>query len=98
MDWRKKYNDHRTSKHRPTWDEYFKEIVQVTATHSPCDRLQVGCPSHAGNRLGARDTTEFYLDVDTNPWFVMGTNTPPFMPNKIVSQIVPNVVYPLSIA
>jgi dCMP deaminase len=28
---------------RPTWDEYFKEIVQVTAKRSPCERLQVGC-------------------------------------------------------
>ncbi len=28
---------------RPTWDEYFKEIVQVTATRSPCHRLHVGC-------------------------------------------------------
>ena len=28
---------------RPSWDEYFKEIVQVTATRSPCHRLQVGC-------------------------------------------------------
>lgn len=28
---------------RPTWDEYFKEIVQATAKRSPCERLQVGC-------------------------------------------------------
>lgn len=28
---------------RPSWDEYFKEIVQVTSTRSPCDRLHVGC-------------------------------------------------------
>jgi dCMP deaminase len=28
---------------RPSWDEYFKVIVQVTATRSPCERLQVGC-------------------------------------------------------
>jgi len=28
---------------RPSWDQYFKEIVQVTATRSPCDRLHVGC-------------------------------------------------------
>lgn len=28
---------------RPSWDEYFKEIVQVTATRSPCERLHVGC-------------------------------------------------------
>jgi dCMP deaminase len=36
---------------RPTWDEYFKEIVQVTATRSPCDRLQVGCLFVNDNRI-----------------------------------------------
>jgi dCMP deaminase len=28
---------------RPSWDDYFKEIVQVTAKRSPCERLHVGC-------------------------------------------------------
>ena len=28
---------------RPSWTEYFKTIVEVTATRSPCKRLQVGC-------------------------------------------------------
>lgn len=28
---------------RPSWDEYFKEIVQVTSKRSPCHRLKVGC-------------------------------------------------------
>lgn len=36
---------------RPTWDEYFKEIVQVTATRSPCDRLHVGCLLVKDNRI-----------------------------------------------
>ena len=36
---------------RPTWDEYFKEIVQVTAKRSPCDRLQVGCLLVVDNRI-----------------------------------------------
>lgn len=39
------------SEHRPTWDEYFKEIVQVTAKRSPCERLQVGCLLVADNRI-----------------------------------------------
>jgi len=38
-------------KHRPTWDDYFKEIVQVTATRSPCERLQVGCVFVKENRI-----------------------------------------------
>ena len=37
--------------HRPSWDEYFKEIVQVTAKRSPCDRLQVGCLLVKDNRM-----------------------------------------------
>jgi dCMP deaminase len=36
---------------RPTWDEYFKEIVQVTAKRSPCDRLHVGCLFVKENRI-----------------------------------------------
>lgn len=36
---------------RPTWDQYFKEIVQVTATRSPCDRLHVGCILVKDNRI-----------------------------------------------
>jgi dCMP deaminase len=36
---------------RPSWDEYFKEIVQVTATRSPCERLHVGCLLVKDNRI-----------------------------------------------
>ena len=36
---------------RPSWDEYFKEIVQVTAKRSPCERLQVGCILVNDNRI-----------------------------------------------
>jgi dCMP deaminase len=36
---------------RPSWDEYFKEIVQVTAKRSPCDRLHVGCILVKENRI-----------------------------------------------
>lgn len=36
---------------RPSWDEYFKEIVQVTAKRSPCERLQVGCILVTDNRI-----------------------------------------------
>jgi dCMP deaminase len=37
--------------HRPSWDNYFKEIVQVTATRSPCERLHVGCLLVSNNRI-----------------------------------------------
>ena len=36
---------------RPTWVEYFKEIVQVTAKRSPCERLHVGCILIKDNRI-----------------------------------------------
>ena len=38
-------------KERPNWDEYFKEIVQVTAKRSPCERLNVGCILVCDNRI-----------------------------------------------
>ena len=36
---------------RPSWKEYFKKIVSVTATRSPCERLQVGCILVKDNRI-----------------------------------------------
>jgi dCMP deaminase len=36
---------------RPSWEEYFQEIVQVTAKRSPCERLQVGCLLVLNNRI-----------------------------------------------
>ena len=36
---------------RPSWDEYFSEIVQVTKRRSPCSRLKVGCLIVKDNRI-----------------------------------------------
>ena len=36
---------------RPTWQEYFKEIVQVTSKRSNCSRLNVGCILVKDNRI-----------------------------------------------
>tara|TARA_Y100000992_G_C21225691_1_gene472748 strand:+ start:135 stop:545 length:411 start_codon:yes stop_codon:yes gene_type:complete len=36
---------------RPSWDNYFKEIVQVTSKRSPCQRLKVGCILVNDNRI-----------------------------------------------
>lgn len=36
---------------RPSWDEYFKNIVQFTKQRSPCHRLQVGCLFVRDNRI-----------------------------------------------
>lgn len=44
---------------RPTWEQYFKEIVQITATRSPCERLQVGCLLIKDNRIVAQGYNGF---------------------------------------
>ena len=36
---------------RPEWNEYFKEIVQVTSKRSACKRLKVGCLLVKDNRI-----------------------------------------------
>ena len=36
---------------RPSWNEYFKEIVSVTSKRSACERLQVGCLLVRDNRI-----------------------------------------------
>lgn len=36
---------------RPTWNEYFKDIVTCTATRSSCNRLKVGCILVKDNRI-----------------------------------------------
>ena len=44
---------------RPSWNEYFKEIVQVTAKRSACERLQVGCILIKNNRIVAQGYNGF---------------------------------------
>jgi len=38
-------------KERPTWLEYFKSIVELTASRSTCERLNVGCLLIKDNRI-----------------------------------------------
>ena len=45
---------------RPTWDEYFKEIVMVTSKRSPCERLQVGCLLVNDNRIISQGYNGFF--------------------------------------
>ena len=49
---------------RPTWDEYFKEIVQVTARRSSCHRLQVGCIFVSDNRIVSQGYNGFLPGCD----------------------------------
>ena len=39
---------------RPSWEEYFKDLVNLTATRSSCERLQVGCIFVNENRIVAQ--------------------------------------------
>ena len=36
---------------RLSWDDYFKQIVQVASLRSPCERLKVGCILVNDNRI-----------------------------------------------
>ena len=36
---------------RPSWTEYFKNLVLYTSTRSPCQRLKVGCVLVKDNRI-----------------------------------------------
>ena len=49
---------------RPSWDDYFKEIVQVTATRSPCERLHVGCLLVSNNRIVSQGYNGFLPGCD----------------------------------
>lgn len=49
---------------RPTWDDYFKEIVQVTSTRSPCDRLHVGCLLVRDHRIVSQGYNGFLPGCD----------------------------------
>ena len=40
-----------TNKIRPSWTEYFKELTYLTASRSPCKRLNVGCIIVKNNRI-----------------------------------------------
>lgn len=48
-----------TSSKRPSWDEYFKEMVSVTAKRSSCERLNVGCILVKDNRIIAQGYNGF---------------------------------------
>ena len=39
---------------RPSWEEYFKKLVELTASRSSCDRLHVGCIFVKDNRIIAQ--------------------------------------------
>ena len=45
--------------HRPSWEEYFKQLTELTATRSSCNRLHVGCIIVRENRIVAQGYNGF---------------------------------------
>lgn len=39
---------------RPSWNEYFSELIKITATRSSCNKLHVGCMLVKDNRIVAQ--------------------------------------------
>mgnify|MGYP001191956749 CR=1 FL=1 len=44
---------------RPSWNTYFCNLVKLTASRSPCERLQVGCILVKDNRIIAQGYNGF---------------------------------------
>ena len=36
---------------RPSWEEYFSDLIKLTAKRSACSRLKVGCMLIRDNRI-----------------------------------------------
>ena len=47
---------------RPSWDQYFKKIAEVTSDRSPCERLKVGCVLVVDNRIVSQGYNGFISD------------------------------------
>ena len=44
---------------RPSWEEYIKDLVNLTATRSSCDKLHVGCLFIKNNRIIAQGSNGY---------------------------------------
>ena len=73
---------------RPSWNDYFKEIVQVTAKRSACERLQVGCILVKNNRIIAQGYNGFLPGCPHESKVRMATNRPRYMLSKTRLRIV----------
>jgi len=49
---------------RPSWLEYFKSIVKITASRSPCTRLKVGCLLVKEDRIICQGYNGFLPGID----------------------------------
>ena len=44
---------------RPSWEEYFKQLAELTSTRSCCNKLHVGCILVSNNRIVAQGYNGF---------------------------------------
>ena len=51
---------------RPTWDEYFKQLVTITASRSSCEKLNVGCILVNDNRIIAQGYNGYISGCEHN--------------------------------
>ena len=59
---------------RPSWDEYYKEIIEITAKRSPCKRLHVGCVLIKDNRIIAQGYNGYLPGAQHTPLMREGHN------------------------
>ena len=57
---------------RPSWNDYFKEIVLATLKRSPCERLQVGCLLVLDNRIISQGYNGFLPGCPHKSYLVNG--------------------------
>ena len=51
---------------RPSWSEYYKKLVEITATRSACKKLHVGCILVKDNRIISKVIMDIYLEHHMN--------------------------------
>ena len=59
---------------RPTWDEYFKELVLLTSKRSACNKLAVGCILVKDNRIVSQGYNGYLSGLPHTPIIRDGHN------------------------
>lgn len=57
---------------RPSWDEYFQQLAELTATRSSCKRLNVGCLLVKDNRIVSQGYNGFLPGCPHTSYIVNG--------------------------
>lgn len=57
---------------RPTWNEYFQKLTELTALRSSCKRLSVGCILVRDNRIISQGYNGFLPGCPHNSYIVNG--------------------------